>query len=258
MDGKESSLKSPAHASAADAEVEAIWATGKYVDLSMLDGTWHAIQVGVFSGDPDEDWLAAVGERLVKEPLSDGRARWHVATSRNASVAQQHLGQLRSQPDFADAFVVRLENGVRNITSNGKGALPGASPTSKTSAKDQEKEGGRSPSMSVKTQVDDRRRVPEVPVEQGRDSVELTAESHEESAPPTLWHVVIATYDGRVPSNEVAAFLINSAEWGVRSVELFGQTSYFSRSFVDLKDAQEMLANVQAEGFAQARIEALN
>ena len=254
----ESSLKSPAHASAADAEVEAIWATGKYVDLSMLDGTWHAIQVGVFSGDPDEDWLAAVGERLVKEPLSDGRARWHVATSRDASVAQQHLGQLRSQPDFADAFVVRLENGVRNITPNGKGAWPGASPTSKTSAKDQEKEGGMSPSMSVKTQVDDRRRVPEVPVEQGRDSVELTAESHEESAPPTLWHVVIATYDGRVPSNEVAAFLINSAEWGVRSVELFGQTSYFSRSFVDLKDAQEMLANVQAEGFAQARIEALN
>ena len=76
--------------------------------------------------------------------------------------------------------------------------------------------------------------------------------------PPTLWHVAIATYSGNVPSNEVAAFLINSAEWGVRSVELFGQTTYFSRSFVDLKDAQEMLSSVQSEGFSQARIEALN
>ena len=111
---------------------------------------------------------------------------------------------------------------------------------------------------SIKTQSDDRRRDPEIRVEQVQQVVEVGAESTNESVTPTLWHVAIATYSGNVPSNEVAAFLINSAEWGVRSVELFGQTTYFSRSFVDLKDAQEMLSSVKSEGFSQARIEALN
>ena len=83
-------------------------------------------------------------------------------------------------------------------------------------------------------------------------------EPPEDSKSSTLWHVAIAKYNGTVPSDEVAAFLIKSAEWGVRSVELFGQTTYYSRSFVDLKEAQEMLFNVQTEGFSQARIEALN
>ena len=83
-------------------------------------------------------------------------------------------------------------------------------------------------------------------------------ESQAEQTTPTLWHVAIATYNGQVPANEVAAFLIKSAEWGVRSVELFGQTTYYSRSFVDLKEAQQMLMDVQSEGFAQAQIEALN
>ena len=115
---------------AADAEVEAIWAAGEHVDLAMLDGTWHAIQVGVFSGEPDEAWLSAVGERLVKEPLPDGSARWHVAVSRDASVAQRHLDELRIQPDFADAFLVRLEEGTRKIKSRDEEAYSGNSQTS--------------------------------------------------------------------------------------------------------------------------------
>ena len=112
--------------------------------------------------------------------------------------------------------------------------------------------------MSIKTQSDDRRRDPEVRAELVQEVVDVGVETPKESTASTVWHVAIATYIGKVPSNDVAAFLINSAEWGVRSVELFGQTTYFSRSFVDLKDAQEMLSNVQAEGFSQARIEALN
>ena len=74
----------------------------------------------------------------------------------------------------------------------------------------------------------------------------------------TMWHVAIQTYNDGVPAHEVAAFLINSAEWGVRSVELFGQTTYYSRSFIDLKQAQTMLEDIRSEGFTQAKVEALN
>lgn len=255
--GSESDLGSSTPVSATDANVEAIWAAGEHVDLAMLDGTWHAIQVGVFSGEPDEAWLSAVGERLVKEPLPDGRARWHVATSRDASMAKRELDQLRSQPAFADAFLVRLEEGTRKIKSRDEEADSGNSQTSSSEVVTGGEQGGVS-TVSIKTQSDDRRRDPEIRVEQVQQVVEVSAESTNESVTPTLWHVAIATYSGKVPSNEVAAFLINSAEWGVRSVELFGQTTYFSRSFVDLKDAQEMLSSVQSEGFSQARIEALN
>ena len=253
----ESSLGSSLPVDEADANVEAIWAAGKHVDLAMLKGTWHAIQVGVFSGEPNEDWLSTVGDRLVREPLTDGRARWHVATSRNASEAQRVLAQLRSQSTFADAFLVRLEEGTRTINSNNEALSLGNSQTAKSGV-GTEGNGGDATTVSIKTQSDDRRRDPEVQVEQVQEWVDVGAGSPDESAAPTLWHVAIATYNGKVPSNEVAAFLIHSAEWGVRSVELFGQTTYFSRSFVDLRDAQEMLSKIQADGFSQARIEALN
>ena len=221
----------------------------------MLDGTWHAIQVGVFSGEPDEAWLSAVGERLVKEPLPDGRARWHVATSRDASMANNIWINCEASP-ICGCLPRQIggtgsEHQIQDEEAD--------SPTSKTSADVVMggEQGGVS-TVSIKTQSDDRRRDPEIRVEQVQQVVEVGAESINESVTPTLWHVAIATYSGKVPSNEVAAFLINSAEWGVRSVELFGQTTYFSRSFVDLKDAQEMLSSVQSEGFSQARIEALN
>ena len=210
----------------------------------------------VFLWRPDEAWLSP-SESGLKEPLPDGRARWHVATSRDASVAKRELDQLRSQPAFADAFLVRLEEGTRKIKSRDKKAYSGNSQTSSSDMVTGGEQGGVS-TVSIKTQSDDRRRDPEIRVEQVQQVVEVGAESTNESVTPTLWHVAIATYSGNVPSNEVAAFLINSAEWGVRSVELFGQTTYFSRSFVDLKDAQEMLSSIQSEGFSQARIEALN
>jgi hypothetical protein len=171
-------------------------------------------------------------------------------------VAKENLDLLRSQSAFADAFLVRLEDGTRNIASSDSGSTRN-SPPSNASEIDPEEAEEVEAAVSIKTQSDDRRRDPEVPLQVDRESVNTTAESPEEHAAPTLWHVVIATYNGKVPSNEVAAFLINSAKWGVRSVELFGQTTYSSRSFVDLKDAQEMLTNIQSEGFDQARIEAL-
>jgi hypothetical protein len=255
--GSESNLGSSTPVDATDADVEAIWAAGNHVDHARLDGTWHAIQVGVFSGEPDEAWLSAVGERLVREPLPDGRARWHVAASRDASMAQRELDRLRSQPAFADAFLVRLEEGTRNLKPKDEETDSDNPQTSNSDLVTGGEEGGVS-TVFIKTQSDDRRRDPEVRAEDVQEVVGAGVETSKESAAPTLWHVAIASYIGKVPSNDVAAFLINSAEWGVRSVELFGQTTYFSRSFVDLKDAQEMLSNVQAEGFSQARIEALN
>ena len=230
------------------------------VDLSMLDGTWHAVQVGVFSGEPDEAWLSAAGNRIVKEPLPDGRAKWFVATSRDASMAKRNLGQLRNHPSFADAFIVRLENGVRNIAVDDQeaGAEAVDSPASGNAGGGKGRSEDVAASVSIQTQIDDRRRAPDVGVRQGADQVMDANEPPEDSKSSTLWHVAIAKYNSTVPSDEVAAFLIKSAEWGVRSVELVGQTTYYSRSFVDLKEAQEMLFNVQAEGFSQARIEALN
>ncbi len=242
------------------AEVEAIWADGGHVDLAMLDGTWHAVQVGVFAGEPDEAWLSAVGERLVKEPLSDGRAKWYVATSRDASAAKRHLEQLRTEPAFSDAFLVRLEEGFRNMVTGEDGSSPVASdPTTPVTSGVDRADGEEGDSLVfIITQRDDRRRASEGPAEVLQDAKQFPVASPEQPTSPTLWHVVIATYDSEVPANEVAAFLINSAEWGVRSVELFGLTTYFSRSFVDLKQAQQMLMKVQSDGFSQARIEALN
>ena len=244
-----------------DAEVEAIWASGKPVELSRLNGTWHAVQVGVFSGEPHASWLSAVGGRLVKEPLPDGRAKWFVATSRDATAARVSQERLRNQPSFADAFLVRLDNGKRNLNTDDVG---GEADSGSTPAIEKPKDDlGRfekevTSAVSIKTQNDDRRRSPDVSANPIGGVLSQPGESQAEQTTPTLWHVAIATYNGQVPANEVAAFLIKSAEWGVRSVELFGQTTYYSRSFVDLKEAQQMLMDVQSEGFAQAQIKALN
>ena len=51
----------------------------------------------------------------------------------------------------------------------------------------------------------------------------------------------IARYYGTVPSKDVASLLFKAADWGVRSVELFGQTTYFSRTVQDLAEAERLL-----------------
>jgi hypothetical protein len=37
-------------------------------------------------------------------------------------------------------------------------------------------------------------------------------------------------------------------------VELFGQTTYFSRTFTDLGEAERVLAEVKREGFVNAKL----
>ena len=69
---------------------------------------------------------------------------------------------------------------------------------------------------------------------------------------PSSWHIDIARYFGRVPSGEVAVLLLRSRDWGVRSVEVMGQTTYFSRSFVDLAKAKAILEETFKEGFVDA------
>ena len=57
-----------------------------------------------------------------------------------------------------------------------------------------------------------------------------------------------------MPSRDVAALLFKAADWGVRSVELFGQTTYSSRSYTDLAEAERILAEVKREGFVNAKL----
>lgn len=68
------------------------------------------------------------------------------------------------------------------------------------------------------------------------------------------WHIAIAKYYGTVPSRDVASLLFKAAHWGVRSVELSGQTTYMSRSVLDLADAEMLLEEIRAEGFVNATI----
>ena len=68
------------------------------------------------------------------------------------------------------------------------------------------------------------------------------------------WHIAIAKYYGTVPSRDVASLLFKAAHWGVRSVELSGQTTYMSRSVLDLADAEMLLKEIRAEGFVNATI----
>jgi len=71
---------------------------------------------------------------------------------------------------------------------------------------------------------------------------------------PSSWHIDIAKYYGTVPSKDVASLLFRAADWGVKSVEIFGQTTYYSKSFNDLGQAEEVLESVRREGFLNARL----
>ena len=67
-------------------------------------------------------------------------------------------------------------------------------------------------------------------------------------------HLFIARYYGTVPSADVAVLLFQSADWGVRSWTMRGQTTYYTRSFADLQEAQAVLESVKREGFANAEL----
>ena len=82
----------------------------------------------------------------------------------------------------------------------------------------------------------------------------LVASGMVASGEAVTWHVDIAKYYGTVPSNDVASLLFKAADWGVRSVQLFGQTTYFTRSMSDLGEAERLLEAIRAEGFANATL----
>jgi hypothetical protein len=181
--------------------------------------------LGAFRGSPDSHWIESAGERLVFESFDDGLSRWYAAVNQNREVVRSAWTRFRQRPDFSDAFMVVLRDGRREsirsmddeMTYQGSVPLPEASPmpTGDDAA----------PTASVS------------PTNEGM-----------------TWRVDIAKYFGTVPGQDVAVLLLRSADWGVKSWTVKGQTTYCSRSFSDWEEAQLVLAEVRKEGFDGATL----
>lgn len=201
------------------------WPHGEPVPLGELSGTWFAVQLGAFRGSPDSQWIESAGERLVFETFDDGLSRWYSAVHQNREVVRRALTKFRQLPDFSDAFMVVLRDGQREairsmddeMTYQGSVPLPEASP---------------------------------MPT---GDDAAPTASVSPTTAGMT-WRVDIAKYFGTVPGQDVAVLLLRSADWGVKSWTVKGQTTYCSRSFSDWEEAQLVLAEVRKEGFDGATL----
>jgi hypothetical protein len=207
-----------------------LWVHGRPLELGELVGSWYAVQVGAFRGEPEKPWVESAGERLVFEAFEDGLKRWYAGVRKDRSLAEARLVELRARPDFADAFLVRLSEGRRepatptNVAEarhSGKGAANAEPEASATS-----------PQVAA---VADPRRV-------------------RVSDASVTWHVDIAKYFGTVPAGEVAVLLLRSGDWGVRNWTLQGQTTYFTRSFDNLEEATRVLEEIQSEGFVGAEL----
>ena len=236
-----------------------VWAHGAPVQLERLRGEWYAVQVGAFKGAPKKAWIEKAGERLVYEPFDDGLARWYAGVRQDKEGADERLRELKRFAEFSDAFVVRLNNGVREVIRLGEGdnmaqsassaevetvagASVGTESQGATAAAAKEDDASNlAGSESSRTQE---------PEAQASPVLAPTAGSAGEKA--STWHVDIARYYGTVPSKDVASLLFKAADWGVRSVELFGQTTYFSRTVQDLAEAERLLKDIQKEGFDNA------
>ena len=236
-----------------------VWAYGAPVQLERLRGEWYAVQVGAFNGAPKKAWIEKGGERLVYEPFDDGLARWYAGVRQDKVGAEERLRELKRFAEFSDAFVVRLNNGVREVIRPGEednvaesassaevetvaGASVGTESQSAAAAATKDDDASNlAGSESSKTQE---------PEAQASPVLAPTAGSAGEKA--STWHVDIARYYGTVPSKDVASLLFKAADWGVRSVELFGQTTYFSRTMQDLTEAERLLKDIQKEGFDNA------
>ena len=97
-----------------------VWAHGAPVQLERLRGEWYAVQVGAFKGAPKKAWIEKAGERLVYEPFDDGLARWYAGVRQDKEGADERLRELKRFAEFSDAFVVRLNNGVREVIRPGE------------------------------------------------------------------------------------------------------------------------------------------
>ena len=242
-----------------------LWEHGAPVLLKNLRGSWYAVQVGAFRGEPEKAWIEMAGERLVYEPFSDGIARWYAGVRQDESSVRKRWQELHVHQPFQDAFVVRLTNGEREVISMSESRQLSETTSEEyvpesveltNSIREQDRE---SQSTSLANEKDDGKAMSR---ESEADLVEQIETSEVPKGSPhaegTTWHVDIAKYYGTVPSSEVAVLLIRAADWGVRSVELFGQTTYFSRSYSNLQEARRVLQEVNQEGFIHAEIIQVN
>ncbi|MEY3009974.1 MAG: hypothetical protein RLZZ314_616 [Bacteroidota bacterium] len=208
-------------------EAKTDWPHGEPVPIGELRGTWFAVQLGAFRGSPDSHWIESAGERLVFESFDDGLSRWYAAVNQNREVVRSAWTRFRQRPDFSDAFMVVLRDGRRE---------------SMRSMDDEMTYQGTAPHL---------------------DSSHLSTVEHVGAAPTAsvsftpegiTWRVDIAKYFGTVPGQDVAVLLLRSADWGVKSWTVKGQTTYCSRSFSDWEEAQQVLEDVRQEGFEGATL----
>ena len=290
--------------SAEESGDDEVWLHGAPVLLGELMGTWYAVQVGAFRGDPEKAWIEAADERLVYEPFDDGIARWYAGVRQAQSEARERLRLLKQRAPFADAFLVKLSNGVREVvapeadSSDNEALVESVSDdavetrsavedesqvveplTNQESASNASEAGAANVQDPVEVDVAMLDLVEPSPSEamadpmavrdpegmawsQGVSPVESLPVTEEQGQKPTgeaitkamTWHVDIARYYGTVPSADVAVLLFQSADWGVRSWTMRGQTTYYTRSFANLQEAQAVLESVKREGFVNAEL----
>lgn len=259
-----------------------MWSHGAPVALGNLRGTWYAVQVGAFRGTPEKEWIEQAGERLIYEPFPDGLARWYAGVRQDMQASTSRKDELQEFDAFADAFVVRLRDGVREVvTPEEVSREEDASTASQAQAQGQAAQDkgapATTPDLEPEISEPQKSQDAEAAVTATSASVENaesemsdeseTLERVETQASPALvasdvvdagetatWHVDIAKYYGTVPSKDVASLLFKAADWGVRSVQLFGQTTYFTRSMDDLGEAERLLAAIRSEGFTNATL----
>ena len=231
-----------------------MWSHGAPVALGNLRGTWYAVQVGAFRGTPEKEWIEQAGERLIYEPFPDGLARWYAGVRQDRQASYARKEELQQYAAFADAFVVRLRDGVREVVTPEEVAeevakkeapAEGASEVAPTpSAAEAGTEAGAEAAEEAEV----------APRVETQASPALVASGMVAGGEAVTWHVDIAKYYGTVPSSDVASLLFKAADWGVRSVQLFGQTTYFTRSMSDLGEAERLLEAIRAEGFVNATL----
>ena len=227
-----------------------MWSHGAPVALGNLRGTWYAVQVGAFRGTPEKEWIEQAGERLIYEPFPDGLARWYAGVRQDRQASSARKEELQQYAAFADAFVVRLRDGVREVVTPGEVSEEVAQEEAPAEVA---YEVAPSPSAAeAGTEAAEEAEV--APRVETQASPALVASGMVESGEAVTWHVDIAKYYGTVPSSDVASLLFKAADWGVRSVQLFGQTTYFTRSMSDLGEAERLLEAIRAEGFVNATL----
>jgi len=279
-----------------------LWKHGAPVELGNLIGTWYAVQVGAFRGEPEKEWIEMAGERLVYEPFPDGLARWYAGVRQDEGSARNRQQELVNFAPFQDAFVVRLRNGEREVIRPGEDnssgeesdaelaghavpedavhvseartelrqALetgPGQASDSEGDSEETRRGEGTTQgagtygageaageSSDVAIAEDERTPAEAYPSRERAAALALQAANSPSADRPSSWHIDIAKYYGTVPSKDVASLLFRAADWGVKSVEIFGQTTYYSKSFNDLGQAEEVLESVRREGFLNARL----